>query len=141
MNTTVLYCSCFEPVISFRTYRIIPWHIIGAIDHTKWSQMQLLVVIIRLLLYVLQLFPLTHTGFIKLITFVIHRVHWPHFITMYIIHIHSSFISWLIVTKHLAGLLLGRGRVSQELSLAWASWVGKLGHRPCSILITHLAAN
>ena len=82
-----------------------------------------------------------YNGFTKLITFVIHRVHWPHFTTMYIIHIHSSFISWSIVTKHLAGLLLGRGRISQELSSAWASWVGKLGHRPCSIMITHLVAN
>ena len=140
MNTTVLYCSSFEPVISFRTHRIIPCHIIHAIDHTKWSQIQLWVIICFTLIFI-NSYLCTHTGFIKLITFVVHRVHWPHFITMYIIHMHSSFISWLIVTKYLAGLLLGHGRDSQELSLAWASWVGKLGHRPCSILITHLAAN
>ena len=61
MNTTVLYCSCFEPVIPFSTHRIIPWYIIHVIDHTKWRQTQLWVVILRLLLYVLPLFPLTFT--------------------------------------------------------------------------------
>ena len=77
-NTAVLYCSCFESVISFRTHRIIPQHIIHAVDHTKWSQKQLLVVVIRFLLYVSLLPPPTliyslYYGFIKLTTFVIQR--------------------------------------------------------------------
>ena len=60
-NTAVLYCSCFKSVISFCTHRTVPWHIIHSINHTKWYQKQLLVIIIRLLLYVLHLFPLTLT--------------------------------------------------------------------------------
>ena len=129
-NTAVLYCSCFKSVISFCTHRTVPWHIIHSIYHTKWYQKQLLVIIIRLLLYVLHLFPLTlpthinsmYNDFIKLTTFVIHRVHRPHFITMIIIHIYM----------HAVGSSVGRAVGKSVAINTGVNVISTLGRGVCS---------